>query len=415
MALRNYATVPMNESEPTALTIHQPIVLLHRADSEHPLWIRVLEAITRLGYESVRVGAQGTLARAVEKILPDVILIGASPETVMNEVLGEVREIKSRDDLSRVPILVVGEAPTLDEVAAMVEAGVEDALRSLTPEILLEARLKTAVRTKYFYDTVIRTANDEALRDPLTSLWNHRRFQDLLRFEIARAGHSKRPVSLLMLDLDRFKDINDRYGHPVGDQVLIAASEAMGTTLRGEDILARYGGEEFAAILPGAGRDSAFAIASRVNEAIRKNRIRARGFTIDTSVSIGVAVFPEDAKRSEDLVASADLALYQAKRSGRDRWESVKWMPFEFTAPEPVAFVGVGGDWNAWAPERAPLASKTESRKWRGSVLMPTGKNRYKFKVRSAADYHWIPDPANAHAEPDGFGGINSIKLVGRL
>lgn len=397
------------------MTIHHPIVLLDGADRANGLWNRVLVVIRELGYEAVSARPEETLPQAMARVSPDVVLIAARAAT-----LADVRALKERESLTRVPLLVVGEAPSLDEVTEMVEAGVEDWLRVGTPDGLLAARIRTAVKTKFFYDNVVRIASEESLRDPLTGLWNHRRFQDHLRIEITRAEQGQRPVSLLMLDLDRFKSINDRYGHPVGDEVIRAAAEAMKESVRAGDILARYGGEEFSVILPGAGRAQAFAIADRICATLRERRISGAGHEIETSASIGVSVFPEDALRSSNLIAAADLALYQAKREGRDRYESVRWTPFAYATPAPMEFVGVGGDWNAWAPERAPLIPEEAARPaehWMGQVLLPTGKNRYKFKIRpnrTLTDYRWLTDPRNPQREADGFGGTNSILLVER-
>ena len=171
------------------------------------------------------------------------------------------------------------------------------------------------------------TIERQATIDGLTGLSNHRCFWERLRDEVARAGRYGQPLSLLMLDLDDFKLVNDRFGHPVGDELLRAVGGALQTQIRqGVDCAARYGGEEFAVILPateseldGGGLDGAVTTAERIRHAVAGLRApvadRAwRGIT----VSIGVATLPVHATTAEDLVAKADRALYAAKARGKD-------------------------------------------------------------------------------------------------
>ncbi len=171
------------------------------------------------------------------------------------------------------------------------------------------------------------TIERQAIIDGLTGLYNHRYFWERLRDEVARAGRYGQPLSLLMLDLDDFKDVNDRFGHPVGDELLRVVGQALQTQLRqGTDCAARYGGEEFAVILPateselpGGALDGAVTTAERIRVAISEARAPLvvsgwRGVT----VSIGVATLPVHADDAADLVSKADQALYEAKRQGKD-------------------------------------------------------------------------------------------------
>jgi len=167
----------------------------------------------------------------------------------------------------------------------------------------------------------------QATHDGLTGLCNHRSFWERLRDEVARARRYGHPLSLLMLDLDDFKQVNDRYGHPVGDDLLRAVGGALRTQLRqGVDCAARYGGEEFAVILPSTGSEpEGGALAGAV---LTAERIRAAVAGLDPPVgdpawrgitaSIGVATVPVHAGDAEDLVTRADQALYRAKARGKD-------------------------------------------------------------------------------------------------
>ncbi len=156
--------------------------------------------------------------------------------------------------------------------------------------------------------------------DGLTGISNHRHFVELLGQEAERSRRVGRPLSLIMLDIDDFKRINDRYGHPAGDAVLTRVAQLVAGLLRRSDVVARYGGEEFAAILPDAGPEPAAAVAETVRSEVERRPIElpASG-SIAVRISLGVATLPDDADSAAALVAAADGALYQAKRSGKNR------------------------------------------------------------------------------------------------
>jgi diguanylate cyclase (GGDEF)-like protein len=157
-------------------------------------------------------------------------------------------------------------------------------------------------------------------RDPLTGLSNHREFFRLLREETQRSQRYRHPLSLLMIDLDYFKRVNDTYGHPAGDRVLCAVAGIIRRELRQVDHVARYGGEEFAVILPETAVSEALAIASRIRQAVAARPLAiSEGEGVELTISIGLAVFPDDAAAEEGLVEQADQALYAAKAAGRNR------------------------------------------------------------------------------------------------
>lgn len=157
-----------------------------------------------------------------------------------------------------------------------------------------------------------------AIRDSLTGLYLRRYFFDRLKEEHKRALLTNRPLSLLLCDLDHFKDKNDRYGHAVGDQLLVHFSTILKESLD-EGIIARYGGEEFAILLPETNKKDAFEIAERIRKTIEESPFNLRRNVLTVTVSIGVASFPEDTLDRESLVQRSDEALYKAKREGRNR------------------------------------------------------------------------------------------------
>ncbi len=159
-----------------------------------------------------------------------------------------------------------------------------------------------------------------AVTDGLTGLYNHRHLHERLSLEVERSQRSGLPLSLLMLDVDHFKQFNDTFGHPAGDEVLRQLARVLNDTRRANDVVARYGGEEFAVILVDTAKFTAAKVAERVRERVAGHDFSdAAQRAGKISVSIGVATFPDDGTDAEALVRAADTALYAAKRAGRNR------------------------------------------------------------------------------------------------
>ena len=163
-------------------------------------------------------------------------------------------------------------------------------------------------------------AEVRAATDGLTGLPNKRAVTDAMKRMFSQASRTGSPLTLILLDLDHFKQINDQHGHPVGDQVLANVGAILRHALRAGDFAARNGGEEFALILPGTEASTGHKIAERVRAAITD--ITLPGIDVSVTASLGVAGFPEHASTPERLERLADAALYVAKRSGRNRSES---------------------------------------------------------------------------------------------
>jgi diguanylate cyclase (GGDEF)-like protein len=170
-------------------------------------------------------------------------------------------------------------------------------------------------------DNALALQRAEALSvtDDLTRLYNSRYLNQVLRRETKRASRSGRPLSLLFLDLDGFKQVNDNHGHLAGSKALVEAAAIIRSCARETDVVARFGGDEFALILPDTGREGALSVASRIRERLRTTHFLAGdGLALHLTASIGLATLPDAAASAEELLRAADMAMYKVKAAGKD-------------------------------------------------------------------------------------------------
>lgn len=156
-----------------------------------------------------------------------------------------------------------------------------------------------------------------AIRDGLTGLANHRRFQEYLEETLAKSGSN--PVGIALFDIDHFKKLNDNYGHPIGDAVLKEVAARLKRSISSFDFVARYGGEEFIAVWPGRNDKEAAQLAEQVRLAIEGEKFQTTAGDLPVTISLGVASYPQDAKKKAELIKAADEALYAAKKGGRNK------------------------------------------------------------------------------------------------
>jgi diguanylate cyclase (GGDEF)-like protein len=164
----------------------------------------------------------------------------------------------------------------------------------------------------------------EAIHDSLTSLFNRRFLDETLPIELARAKRANGPLTILMLDIDYFKRINDTYGHQVGDAVIQSVGNALTASVRAGDLVCRYGGEEFILVFPGMRAQDGRARAEKLRMMIASQTISEKNQLIGVTISIGGSVYPQDGNSTDELISMADLALYRAKQNGRNRVEFVE-------------------------------------------------------------------------------------------
>ncbi len=262
---------------------------------------------------------------------------GEAPHLILCDVMMPVidgfevsRRIKSDTSLPFIPIILVTAKDTAEDIVEGLEAGADDYISKPYNFKELEARVRAMLRIKRLQDELdqknreLEVANKRlrklSITDGLTGLFNHRHVHELLRDEWERSLRSGEPVGVAMLDLDRFKSINDTYGHPTGDVVLYETARIISETAREIDMVGRYGGEEFIAILPNTDEEAAAHFAERVREAVEAHLYRDEDNEIHMTVSCGVASAPLQGTDSpEALLKMADEALYSAKTSGRNR------------------------------------------------------------------------------------------------
>jgi diguanylate cyclase (GGDEF)-like protein len=296
-------------------TIH---ILLVEDDEDDRLIIQeYLAEIEENSYQLVWAKkCQGALDLISEKSF-DIALIDyrIGPENGL-DLLVEIKK-----DHPELPvILLTGSGDRKVDLAAMQIGAADFLMKGQIDARILERSIRYAIE----HTCLIKTLNEISIHDQLTGLFNRREMDRLLEQELERVHRYGHPFSLIMIDIDHFKSVNDQYGHPIGDQVLRWLADIMKARVRKTDRCIRFGGEEFAIILPETKKENALIVAEWLRKKIAESPFWVKypdGTQVEISItiSLGIADAPGYAKDKDRLIQAADQALYQAKKNGRNQ------------------------------------------------------------------------------------------------
>jgi diguanylate cyclase (GGDEF)-like protein len=279
---------------------------------DNPDKLSLIEAALSLAGYHVTTATDGVEAlTAIESYQPDLVITDVMMPRMNGYELAQ--RIRANPVTKFIPVIMQTAAGRRSEdLRRASEVGALGYITDPTDLDLLLARTRTLLEFKAYLDV----CEEAAFTDHLTGLANRRRFERQLEREVGRMARFGHPFSLLMLDIDSFKNLNDSYGHDAGDEAIRRLSRVLREGTRGIDLAARIGGEEFAVILVETSKEGALEVAERLRAAIKALEIPMAGHITG---SFGVAECPSDAQTSAGIVKAADVALYEAKRNGRDR------------------------------------------------------------------------------------------------
>jgi diguanylate cyclase (GGDEF)-like protein len=290
---------------------------------------QIKAALERLGYAVTHASSGAEGLRLARETMPDLVLL----DVVMPDLDGFTvcRWLKMNATTKQIPVIMLTVRSAVADRVEGLHLGADDYLAKPFQDEELEARIFAALRVKNAHselrernvqlEAMLHQVEALAITDPLTGLFNRRRFGDVLKREFAVTKRYRNTLSCLLLDLDHFKRINDRFGHDAGDQVLKEVARRVAESLREVDLAARFGGEEFAILLPHTSKKDAAVVAARLLTKVRRQEFKFGSDLVRVTVSIGCAGNSDVTTDSaEDLVKCADVALYEAKAAGRDRF-----------------------------------------------------------------------------------------------
>jgi len=319
-----------------------PCILLMYRDWD--VAVRRSAQMALAGWRTVQVSEPLEVLAAVKAGRVDVAILHQTVDEMIDMDFPNVIR-QAAGPSSYLPVMILADSPAEQQRCAFLNSGADDVISHATPPGEMMARVRALLRIKQLHDqlSASRGALQEALSleremrielsrdndhlqilattDPLTHVQNVRSFRDILHHEFRVAKRYSQPLSLLMMDVDHFKIVNDTHGHPSGDYVLKELAVILRQSVRESDVVARVGGEEFTVILPRAGRDEALQFAERIRHEVYRREFIVFGQNIHITISVGLASYPADAEITEPEMLGylADQALLEAKELGRDR------------------------------------------------------------------------------------------------
>ncbi|HEU4432375.1 MAG TPA: diguanylate cyclase [Pyrinomonadaceae bacterium] len=279
---------------------------------DNPDKLGLLEAAFTLAGYNVTTATDGDEAlAAIESYQPDLVITDVMMPRMNGYELAQ--RIRSNPLTKFIPVIMQTAASRrAEDLRRASEVGALGYITDPTDLDLMLARTRTLLEFKAYLDS----CEEAAFTDHLTGLANRRRFERQLEREVGRVLRFERPFSLLMIDIDNFKNLNDTFGHDAGDDAIRRISRVLREGTRGIDLAARIGGEEFAVLLVETSQSGGLEVAERLRLAIKALETPSGG---RITASFGVAECPTDAQTASGILKAADVALYEAKRTGRDR------------------------------------------------------------------------------------------------
>ena len=279
---------------------------------DNPDKLELIEAALSLAGYQVTTASDGVEAlAAIESYQPDLVITDVMMPRMNGYELAQ--RIRANPVTKFIPVIMQTAAGRrAEDLRRASEVGALGYITDPTDIDLLLARTRTLLEFKAYLDV----CEEAAFTDHLTGLANRRRFERQLEREVARVERFERPFTLLMIDIDNFKNLNDNFGHDAGDEAIRRLSKVLREGTRGIDLAARIGGEEFAVLLVETSKEGGSEVAERLRAAIKSLEIPQAGHI---TASFGVAECPRDAQTAADILKAADVALYEAKRNGRDQ------------------------------------------------------------------------------------------------
>lgn len=295
----------------------QVLLVDGRANSQE----RIIKALKPVADVLALSDPQAALFEAAESAF-DLVIVNANFDDY--DPLRLCSQLRSLERTRFLPILIITEQGADEMVVRALDLGVNDyIIRPVDPNELV-ARSLTQIRRKRYNDRLrasVKQTIELAVTDPLTGLYNRRYLDNHLNVLFNRSMARGRPLSVLITDIDRFKHVNDTYGHDGGDEVLREFSNRVRSTIRGADLACRYGGEEFVVVMPDTSPEIAAAVAERLRAAIENApfMLKHSGEALNVTASFGIASRIASVLTPDQLMKQADLALYEAKNTGRNR------------------------------------------------------------------------------------------------
>ncbi len=271
------------------------------------------------GYGTITAKDARKALEVLNREIPDLIIL----DLLLPDISGQelLARIKATSWIKDVSVLVISCVEDMETKIKLIDTGADDYLVKPVNSLEMMARVRASLRKDVVRKELkanLKKVYGKSITDPLTTLYNRQHLGAVIREKIALSERYKRPFSLSILDIDRFKNINDNFGHAVGDDVLKEFSGILKEHVRVTDVVARFGGEEFVIVLTETGIKDALDVSEKLRSAIENYRFAGIGDRTMT-VSIGVTEWGENDGKAEDLIKRADEALYDAKNSGRNQ------------------------------------------------------------------------------------------------